>query len=53
MRVRCSTFLFVLALVAILSPLAPAVAEESISAPINPAFLKYVEEAKAGRSAAI
>ncbi len=53
MRVRCSAFLFVFALVAILSPLAPAVAEELTSAPINPAFLKYVEEAKAGRTATI
>lgn len=53
MRVRCSAFLFVFALVAVLTPLAPAVAEELTSAPLNPAFLKYVEDAKAGRTAAI
>jgi hypothetical protein len=48
MRVRCSAFLFVFALVAVLTPLAPAVAEELTSAPLNPAFLKYVEDAKSG-----
>ncbi len=53
MRVRCSAFLFVFALVAVLTPLAPAVAEELTSAPLNPAFLKYVEDAKAGRTAVI
>ena len=53
MRVRCSAFLFVFALVAVLSPLAPAVAEELTSAPINPAFLKHVEDAKAGRTTTI
>jgi len=53
MRVRCSVFLFIFALVAVLTPLGPAVAEKLTSAPLNPAFLKYVEEAKAGRSAVI
>ena len=53
MRVRCSAFLLVFALVAVLTPLTPAGAEELTSAPLNPAFLKYVEDAKAGRTAAI
>ena len=53
MKVRCGMFLLLLTLALVLCPLLPAGAEVGSSAPLNPAFLKYLEDRMAGRSSAI
>ena len=54
MRIRRNTSIFVLLLAVVLCPLTSA-AEVVLgsSAPVNPEFLKYLENAKTGRNAAI
>ena len=53
MKVRCGLFLFLFALAAVLCPMLPALADEGGAAPLNPAFLKYLEDRMAGRASAV